>query len=74
MDVEKVIKEMTPEKSLQIRRSVGSPNLSEQEEMIKIMSQVTQNYKIGIQKRIKMVQGSFDRLANSVDRFTKSSR
>jgi argininosuccinate lyase len=73
-DVEKVIKEMTPEKSLQLRRSVGSPNLSEQEEMIKMMSQVTQNYKIGIQKRIKMVQGSFSGLARSIEKYMKSSR
>jgi argininosuccinate lyase len=73
-DVEKMIKEMAPEKSLQLRRSVGSPRLSEQEEMIKMMSQVAQNYKVGIQKRIKMVQGSFDSLAKAVDRYTKSSR
>jgi argininosuccinate lyase len=73
-DIEKIIKEMTPERSLQLRRSVGSPRLSEQEEMIKMMSQVAQNYKVGIQKRIKMVQGSFDSLAKAVDRYTKSSR
>jgi argininosuccinate lyase len=73
-DVEKMIKEMTPEKSLQLRRSVGSPHLSEQEEMIRMMSQVARNYKVGIQKRIKMVQGSFDNLAKSVERYLKSSR
>jgi argininosuccinate lyase len=73
-DVEKTIREMTPEKSLQLRRSVGSPHLSEQEEMIRMMSQVARNYKVGIQKRIKMVQGSFDNLAKSVERYLKSSR
>lgn len=72
--IEKMMKEITPEKSLQLRRSEGSPHPSEQEEMIKMMSQVAQNYKVGIQKRIKMVQGSFDGLAKAVDRYTKSPR
>ena len=62
----RIIKEITPEKSLQRRKSEGSPNLQEQEEMIKSLTQATSNYKIGIQKRTKMVQGSFDNLHNIV--------
>lgn len=67
----KIIKEMTPEKSLQARKSAGSPNLVEQEEMIKSLSQGISNYKIGIQRRTKMVQGSFDTLAKIVKKYTQ---
>jgi argininosuccinate lyase len=64
----KIIKEMTPEKSLEARKSSGSPNLLEQEEMIKSLSQGIANYSVGIQKRSKMVRGSFDNL----DRIVKN--
>jgi argininosuccinate lyase len=65
----KIIKEMTPEKSLEARKSVGSPNPREQEEMIKSLSQGISNYKIGIQRRTKMVQGSFDNLDRTVKKY-----
>jgi argininosuccinate lyase len=68
----KIIKDMTPEKSLQTRKSVGSPNLQEQEEMIKSLSQGVSNYKIGIQRRTMMVQGSFDNLGRSVRKYLQS--
>lgn len=68
----RIIKEMTPEKSLQARKSTGSPNLQEQEEMIKSLSQGISNYKIGIQKRTKMVQGSFDNLDRIVKKHLQS--
>ena len=68
----KIIRDMTPEKSLQTRKSVGSPNLGEQEEMIKSLSQGVSNYKIGIQKRTKMVQGSFDNLGRIVMKYLQS--
>jgi argininosuccinate lyase len=62
----KIINEMTPEKSLAARKSSGSPNLLEQEEMIKSLSQGISNYSAGIQKRTKMVEGSFDNLERTV--------
>ena len=65
----KIIKEMTPEKSLEARKSVGSPNPQEQEEMIKSLSQGISNYKIGIHRRTKMVQGSFDNLDRTVKKY-----
>ena len=71
-ELAKIIKEMTPEKSLQARKSTGSPNLQEQEEMIKSLSQGISNYKIGIQKRTKMVQGSFDNLDKTVKKYLQS--
>jgi argininosuccinate lyase len=68
----KIIRDMTPEKSLQVRKSVGSPNLEEQEEMIKSLSQGVSNYKIGIQRRTKLVQGSFDNLGRTVMKYLQS--
>ena len=68
----KLIKEMTPEKSLRARRSAGSPNLQEQEEMIKLLSQGVSNYKVGIQRRTKLVQGSFDKLLRTVTKYLQS--
>jgi argininosuccinate lyase len=62
----KIIHEMTPEKSLESRKSSGSPNLLEQEEMIKSLSEGIANYSVGIQKRTKMVEGSFDSLERTV--------
>ncbi|HEX2014530.1 MAG TPA: hypothetical protein VLA68_04810, partial [Nitrososphaera sp.] len=68
----KMIKEMTPEKSLQARKSSGSPNPQEQEEMIKSLSQGISNYNIGIKRRTKMVRGSFDNLAKAVRIYLRS--
>jgi argininosuccinate lyase len=66
-----VIKEMTPEKSLRSRKSAGSPNPEEQEEMIKSLSQGVSNYKIGIARRTKMVEGSFDSLEKTVSKYVQ---
>ncbi len=71
-ELAKIIKEMTPEKSLQLRKSSGSPNPAEQEEMIQSLSQGVSNYKTGIGKRTKMVIGSFDNLAKTVEKYLQS--
>jgi hypothetical protein len=68
----KIINGMTPEKSLEVRKSSGSPNLLEQEEMIKSLSQGISNYCAGIQKRTKMVEGSFDNLERTVKNYLES--
>jgi argininosuccinate lyase len=65
----KIIHEMTPEKSLEARKSLGSPNLLEQEEMIKSLSEGIANYSVGIQKRTKMVEGSFASLERTVKNY-----
>jgi argininosuccinate lyase len=65
----KIINGMTPEKSLEARKSTGSPNLLEQEEMIKSMSQGIANYCAGIQKRTKMVKDMFGNLEKTVKSF-----
>jgi argininosuccinate lyase len=68
----KIINGMTPEKSLEARKSSGSPNLLEQEEMIKSLSQGIANYSTGIQKRTKMVEGSFHNLERTVKNYLQS--
>ncbi len=68
----RIIKEMTPEKSLQARKSAGSPNPQEQEEMIEALSQGISNYNVGIAKRSKMVKGAFDNLEKTVRKYTRS--
>ena len=68
----KIIKGMTPEKSLQARKSAGSPSPQEQEEMIKSLSQGVENYRVGIQKRTNLVLSSFDQLAKTVEKYLQS--
>jgi argininosuccinate lyase len=68
----KIILVMTPEKSLEARKSEGSPNLLEQEQMIKTISQGIANYCTGIQKRTKMVKGLFDNLEKTVKSYLES--
>ncbi len=62
----KIINEMTPEKSLEGRKSSGSPNPLEQEEMIQSLSKGISNYCIGIEKRTRMVHATFDNLDKAV--------
>jgi argininosuccinate lyase len=63
---------MSPEKSIQSRRTKGSPSLVEQEEMIKSTVQAVRNYKQGIQKRIKMVEGGYKNLGREIARYQGS--
>jgi argininosuccinate lyase len=62
----KIINEMTPEKSLEGRKSSGSPNPLEQEEMIQSLSKGISNYCIGIEKRTRMVHATLDNLDTAV--------
>jgi argininosuccinate lyase len=68
----KIIKEMTPEQSLELRKSSGSPNSAEQEEMIQSISRGVSNYRVGIGRRTNMVEGSFDNLAKTVEKYLQS--
>lgn len=71
-DLLRIIKEMTPEKSLQVRKSAGSPNPQEQEKMIEALSQGISNYNVGIAKRSKMLKGAFDNLKKTVRKYMQS--
>ena len=65
-ELAQIVKEMTPERSISLRRSAGSPNPKEQEEMIKAARSKLAGYEQGVEKRAKFVQGSFDGLAKTV--------
>jgi argininosuccinate lyase len=64
----KIIAEMTPEKSVQLRKSAGSPNPKEQDAMIAQLSERAENYRAGVEKRTKFVKGALDNLAKTVDK------
>lgn len=68
----KMISEMTPKKSLDARKSSGSPNPAEQEEMLKIISRSAANYRVGVQKRTKAVENSFYILQKTVKSYIAS--
>jgi argininosuccinate lyase len=65
-ELAQIVKEMTPERSIGLRKSAGSPNLREQDEMIKAARSKLAGYEQGVEKRAKFVQGSFDGLAKTV--------
>ena len=67
-----IIYEMTPVKSLEARKSSGSPNLLEQDEMIKSISEGVHNYCSGIQKRTQMVEHLFENLEKTVKNYIES--
>ncbi|HKU49841.1 MAG TPA: hypothetical protein VJP79_07815, partial [Nitrososphaera sp.] len=71
-DVAETISDMTPEKSIQSRKSIGSPSSAQQAEMSRTILQGVRNYKLGVQKRIKMVEGAFGNLASEVRRYQGS--
>jgi argininosuccinate lyase len=68
----KIINEMTPERSLETRISSGSPNVFEEEEMIRSLSQAISNYCIGIQKRTKLTGGSIANLEKTIKDYLES--
>jgi argininosuccinate lyase len=65
-ELAQIVKEMTPERSIELRSSAGSPNPKEQDEMIKTARSKLAGYEQGVQKRAKFVQGSFDGLSKIV--------
>jgi argininosuccinate lyase len=67
-----IVKDMTPAKSLRLRRSAGSPKKEEQEAMIDSLSQGVKNYKQGIQKRVKMIEGALKNLSQEVTKYKGS--
>ena len=64
-----IVKGMTPEKSIRLRRSSGSPNPKEQDEMIKLATTKIAGYRVGVQKRTKFVQGALKNLSRIVAKY-----
>jgi argininosuccinate lyase len=71
-ELAQIVKEMTPERSIELRSSAGSPNPKEQDEMIKTARSKLAGYEQGVQKRAKFVQGSFDGLSKIVSGYLSS--
>jgi argininosuccinate lyase len=71
-ELAQIAKTMTPAKSIALRRSTGSPNRKEQDEMIKAARTKLAGYKEGVGKRTKFVEGSLANLAKTVDKYLSS--
>lgn len=71
-EVARIAKNMTPARSIALRKSTGSPNSKEQDEMIKNARSKLAGYSEGVSKRAKFVEGSATNLAKTVDKYLKS--
>jgi argininosuccinate lyase len=67
----RVIQDITPQRSLELRISFGSPNPKEQEEMIMFSRRRLSGYKEGVPKRKKNVDAAFQNLKISVENYLK---
>jgi argininosuccinate lyase len=67
----RLIQDVTPQRSLELRISFGSPNPKEQEEMIMFSRRRLSGYKEGVPKRKKNVDAAFQNLKISVENYLK---
>jgi argininosuccinate lyase len=67
-----IIKELTPNKSLELRKTLGSPSPTEHDEMIRSLSQGLSNYSTGITKRTRLVKETFDALYRLVQQYLQT--
>ena len=68
-ELTRIAKNMTPAKSIALRKSAGSPNQKEQDEMLKTARTKLAGYGVGVGKRTKFVQGSLGSLEKIVDKY-----
>jgi argininosuccinate lyase len=66
-----LIQDITPQRSLELRISFGSPNPKEQEEMIIFSRRRLAGYKEGVPKRKKNIDAAFQNLNRSVENYLK---
>jgi argininosuccinate lyase len=66
-----IIQDVTPQRSLELRISFGSPNPKGQEEMIMFSRRRLSGYKEGVPKRKKNVDAAFQNLKSSVENYLK---
>lgn len=64
-----IMRQLTPNRSLQLRVSAGSPNPKEQREMISFSFRRLVRYREEMSKRKKSVTVAFDKLAKSVESY-----
>jgi argininosuccinate lyase len=64
-----IIRELTPNKSLELRISSGSPNPKEQHDMISSSYRKLAGYREGVSKRKRCIAVAFDNLAKSTENY-----
>jgi argininosuccinate lyase len=64
-----IIRELTPNKSLELRISSGSPNPKEQHDMISSSYRKLAGYREGVSKRKRSIAVAFDNLAKSTENY-----
>lgn len=70
-DLQNIVREMTPARSIALRRSAGSPGPKEQDAMIQIAKAKSAKYRMQTQKRTKSMQKALDGLAKTVNAYLK---
>lgn len=66
-----IIQDVSPQRSLELRISFGSPNPKQQEEMIIFSRHRLAGYKEGVPKRKKHIDAAFQNLKRSVENYLK---
>jgi argininosuccinate lyase len=64
-----LIREVTPNKSLELRISSGSPNPKEQYNMISFSYRRLAGYREGVSKRMRCIAAAFDNLAKTTENY-----
>lgn len=70
LEVSRIIKNVTPKRSVQSRVSTGSPNPKEQERMIRDRKQKVNRYQLTVEKRMENVNRAFGNLERRVKSLT----
>lgn len=68
-ELARIAKSMTPAKSIALRKSAGSPNQKEQNDMLKAARTKLAGYEAGVGKRTKFVQGALGNLEKTVGKY-----
>jgi hypothetical protein len=71
-EVSQIVKEITPNKALELRVSLGSPNPKQQEDMIDSSHNKLAGYIQELSKRKKDITAAFDNLSSIVNRYLNS--
>lgn len=68
----RIIQELTPDKSLKLRSSLGSPNIQQQRQNITIQAERLKEYQESVSKRARDVNSAFHNLSQIVENYINS--
>jgi uncharacterized pyridoxal phosphate-containing UPF0001 family protein len=71
-EVTQIIRDMTPNKALELRGSLGSPNPKQQQDMISSAYNKLSVYMEELSKRKTDIKAAFDSLSKDVNRYLNS--